>query len=151
MATVVPLPTTRVGVTFELDRLELDGARLIVGGRWRGVRGLRFVRPTLVVGRRQVLAVLDHKPWPPDRVPWLAAFPWEGDALDGPDITLEVAPSITLSLGTGGAPAAPAVETRPDADLAVELQASRTALRAVTAERDALASMLLALLRSLGR
>jgi hypothetical protein len=141
MAIIGPLPTTRPGVTFELDRLELDGARLIVGGRWRGVRGMRFVRPTLVVGGRQLLAALDHKPWPPDRVPWLAAFPWNGDALDLAGVTLEVAPSVTLSLESECASARPGVDARPDADLAGQLPVSR----------DALASMLLALLRSLGR
>jgi hypothetical protein len=158
MATVLPLPTTRPGVTFELERLELDRARLIVGGRWTGVRGIRFVRPTLVVGGRQLLAALDHKPWPPDRVPWLAAFPWDGDSLDLAGVTLEVAPSVRLSLDTESAPATPGADARggadADGDLAVQLQASRDALRAVTAERDALASTLLALLallRSLGR
>src|SRR5690349_2557949 len=69
-------------LTFELERFELqDGARLTVRGRWLGVRGQRFMRPTLHVRvgdrERRVIAVLDHKPWAPDAAgAWIAAFAW---------------------------------------------------------------------------
>src|SRR5207249_10364146 len=45
---------------FELDRIEwTDGERIEVEGRWLGVRGRRFVRPTLTLrgpgGERRML------------------------------------------------------------------------------------------------
>ena len=67
----------RAGASFELERLELDEGRLVVRGWWSGVRGMRFVRPALVVDGRRVLATLEHKPWAarptaagPRRFPW---------------------------------------------------------------------------------
>jgi hypothetical protein len=91
-------------VNFVLTRFEaVDGARLEVEGRWTGVRGMRFVRPALVVhqagGERTLLAVLDHKPWPAEEgQPWLAAFPWQGGDLDPAQAELAVAPSIVVPL-----------------------------------------------------
>src|SRR4051794_37109093 len=78
------------------DRLELEG-------RWYGVRGVRFVRPTLVLvageGHRRALALLEHKPWPAeDGRTWLAAFPWEGDAMEADAGELSVAPGIVVPL-----------------------------------------------------
>ena len=57
--------------------------RLEVTGRWFGVRGRRFMRPTLHVRvdgrRRRLIAVLDHKPWAADTEDtWTAAFAWRG-------------------------------------------------------------------------
>ena len=49
--------------SFELERLELDEGRLLVSGWWSGVRGMRFVRPALLVDGRKMLATLEHKPW----------------------------------------------------------------------------------------
>ena len=71
-------------LAFELERFEWTAAdRLEVSGRWFGVRGRRFVRPTLhlrVDGRRRrLIAVLDHKPWAADTEDlWTAAFTWRG-------------------------------------------------------------------------
>ena len=74
-------------LTFELERFEWQGEdRLEVRGRWFGVRGQRFMRPTLHVRagdsggrRRRMIAVLDHKPWAPDDDGvWIAAFVWRG-------------------------------------------------------------------------
>ncbi len=95
----------RAGVTFELERLELDGDRLVVSGHWSGVRGLRFVRPMLLDRRRRILATLEHKPWEPslDRA-WVAAFPWEGDVVDVDALTLAVAPQVTVALADAAAP-----------------------------------------------
>jgi len=106
------------GATFEVDRLDVDEGILTIEGTWSGVRGMRFVRPTLVVDDRQVLATLEHKPWAPrDDAPWTAAFPWTGDATALAAASLEVAPSVIVPLGpfagsgnkTGrtGAPAPP--------------------------------------------
>lgn len=96
---------------FELERLEPEDDRLVLTGRWSGVRGLRFMRPTLIVDGRQVLATLEHKPWAPseDR-PWVAAFPWSGDPVDAETALLAVGPSITVPLAGGQAAPAPVRE-----------------------------------------
>jgi hypothetical protein len=89
-------------ITFELERFELVDGQLEVTGRWFGVRGRRFVRPTLtpLSGRdlSRVLADLEHKPWAPeDGGEWLAAFPW---ARNGVSVKFElsVAPDIVIRL-----------------------------------------------------
>lgn len=84
--------------------------RLEVSGRWFGVRGRRFVRPTLVVrrdgidGEVRALADLEHKPWAPqDGEPWIAAFALAIDLQDtGAEIELSVAPDITVALSAAG-------------------------------------------------
>ena len=58
-------------LAFEVERFTWPSDdRLEVTGRWFGVRGRRFMRPTLhlrVDGRRRrLIAVLDHKPWAAD-------------------------------------------------------------------------------------
>jgi hypothetical protein len=115
------------GVDFALTRFEaVPDGRLEVEGTWSGVRGMRFVRPALVVhgetGERTLLAVLEHKPWPAeDGRPWRAAFPWDGGDLDPADAELAVAPSIVVPLGT------------PDPDAVVDPQ---VALRHRLAEAE---------------
>src|SRR3954468_7976004 len=95
------LEDARVG--FALLRLEAgDDGLLEVEGEWSNVRGMRFVRPALVLRdgehERTLLAVLDHKPWNPDGRPWRAAFPWDGGELDPRRAELAVAPSIVVPL-----------------------------------------------------
>src|ERR1700716_749272 len=91
-------------ISFELERYELvDDKRLEVGGRWYGVRGRRFVRPTLTVLANgesyRLLAVLDHKPWAASEgKPWIAAFPLEQDPADLADAELAVAHDIAVPL-----------------------------------------------------
>jgi hypothetical protein len=93
-----------VRVAFELDRFEQMGDdRLEVAGRWYGVRGLRFVRPALTIqttdGERNVLALLEHKPWAAEEgESWVAAFPWEGESPDPGQTELAVAPSVVVPL-----------------------------------------------------
>jgi hypothetical protein len=90
---------------FDVDRLNVEDGQLVVQGRWSGVRGMRFLRPTLVVDGRQILATLEHKPWAPAQEgPWTAAFPWTGDAGELDRAWLEVAPSVTVPLGRAAAP-----------------------------------------------
>jgi hypothetical protein len=105
---------------FELQQFERSGDRLRVSGRWSGVRGMRFVRPTLTVGDRRVLAVLDHKPWAPEEgVQWIAEFPWEGDPgdIDLALAELAVAPSVAVSLAAPGVPVpVVAVPDEPEPD-----------------------------------
>jgi len=100
---------------FELDEFEQSGGRLRVLGRWSDVRGMRFMRPTLTIGDRRVLAVLDHKPWMPEEgEPWIAEFPWDHGDADPQLAELAVAPSVAVSLGTPGVPVEPLGPPEPD-------------------------------------
>ncbi len=110
------LRTPPVATAFELDELRMEHDRVVVRGRWSGTRGMRFVRPTLLVGGREVLASLDHKPWAPDEgAGWTAAFPWDGPVIRAQDAALAVTPAVTVPLVPEGwvpgrpAPAAAAV------------------------------------------
>lgn len=92
------------GVAFEVERVEWPSPdRLEVVGRWFGVRGRRFIRPTLDVEvdgeQRRMLAVLDHKPWAvEDGQDWIAAFRWEGEPVDLAGSELTVGPNIAVEL-----------------------------------------------------
>jgi hypothetical protein len=95
-----------VRVAFELDRFEVTGEdRLEVAGRWFGVRGMRFVRPSLMVrtdgGERSLLASLEHKPWAAEEGrTWVAVFPWPGGSPDPGQAELAVAPTVVVDLAT---------------------------------------------------
>jgi hypothetical protein len=98
-------------VVFELERFELVGERLEVGGRWTGIRGRRFLRPTLTAivdgTEHRALAVLEHKPWAAhEGTDWKAAFPWQADAPAPTAAELAVAPDISISLPDPSAPGA---------------------------------------------
>ncbi|MTD46036.1 hypothetical protein GKE82_17515 [Conexibacter sp. W3-3-2] len=94
--------------SFELHELRSEHDRVVVRGRWSGTRGMRFVRPTLLVGDREVLASLEHKPWAPDEgAPWTAAFPWEGPAIEPGDAALAVTPAVTVPLAPEASRSAP--------------------------------------------
>jgi hypothetical protein len=93
--------------SFEVERFELArDACLEVRGRWFGVRGRRFIRPTLtaVAGgtEQRLLAVLDHKPWiAQEGETWLAAFPGSTESaalLQADQVELTVAPDVTVPL-----------------------------------------------------
>jgi hypothetical protein len=90
--------------SFELERFEWTAPdRLEIAGRWFGVRGLRFMRPTLDLDgdgdRRHLLALLEHKPWAAeDGEEWVAAFPWEGSRAGITGAELSVAPSVAVEL-----------------------------------------------------
>jgi hypothetical protein len=95
-------------VTFEVERVEWPSPdRLEVVGRWFGVRGRRFIRPTLDVEvngeARRMLAVLDHKPWAvEDGESWIAAFRWDGEPADLAGSELTVGPDVSVELLTDG-------------------------------------------------
>ena len=127
---------------FVVERFESAGDRLEVAGHWRGLRGRRFVRPVLWLhqgeSRRRLVAVLDHKPWDAgDGIPWIAAFPWDGEKLVAERAELEVGREWVVELPVpGGRPVAeplPAVARRP-----TEVERLREQLAEETRERRAL-------------
>ena len=91
-------------VAFDVERFEWTAIdRLEVRGRWTGVRGRRFMRPSLSVeiarGRRRLIALLDHKPWAAgDGDTWVAAFPWDGERGDVGPAVLEVGTGLSVEL-----------------------------------------------------
>jgi hypothetical protein len=100
-------------VVFELDRFALTrGDRCVVEGRWYGVRGRRFMRPTLTVivegEATHLLADLEHKPWAAqDGERWRATFPFELEMGEVRKAELTVAPDITIPLPDSGAGSTP--------------------------------------------
>jgi hypothetical protein len=117
-----PNVTTLAPASFEIERFErADEACIEVRGRWSGVRGRRFMRPTLTAvsgGREQrILAVLDHKPWLAEEGEvWQAAFPCAADPASLRDAELTVAPDVTVPLTARSAAtsaSAPAGRTGP--------------------------------------
>ncbi|HSC04040.1 MAG TPA: hypothetical protein VLC49_11995 [Solirubrobacteraceae bacterium] len=106
---VEPATAGASGVAFELDRIEMAGEdRIEVNGRWFGVRGRRFIRPSLTLladeEQRRLLADLDHKPWAAeDGQPWLATFPFDEQEGDWLEAELNVAPDITVTVPLPGA------------------------------------------------
>ena len=108
MAKALQPAVTAGEISFELDRFELGSSgRLDLSGRWFGVRGMRFVRPTLIIraeqGHVRALADLEHKPWAAeDGNPWEASFAWDYDAeILGAE--LAVASDVVVQLPAPGA------------------------------------------------
>jgi hypothetical protein len=108
---VDPIGPDAESVTFELDRLDRDGDRgLEVRGRWFGIRGRRFVRPTLTMSiegtSHRLLADLEHKPWAAEEgEEWVALFSPAPPAGEVEHMDLSVASDITVSLsGSGSGP-----------------------------------------------
>jgi DNA repair exonuclease SbcCD ATPase subunit len=139
---------------FVVERFGLEGGRLEVAGHWHGVRGRRFVRPVLWLhrgeARRRLVAVLDHKPWAADDGdPWLAAFAWEGGALDADRAELEVGRELVVDLPLPGRKAPPSTPARPRRPS--ELERAREELSAATRERRALEAALEAATSDAGR
>lgn len=102
-------------ISFAVDSLAQDpDGRVEITGRWFGIRGRRFVRPTLTAalqagGERRALAELEHKPWASeDGEPWTAAFALGVELADATELELNVAPDISIPLGpAAGTKAAP--------------------------------------------
>jgi hypothetical protein len=133
--------TTRV--TFEVERFGwVTDDRLEVAGRWFGLRGHRFLRPTLDVEvdghHRRLLALLEHKPWAADDGDeWIAAFSWKGEPVHVPGAELAVGPDLTIELpapagGRSPSPKRPAPQAhdllpagRPRADIELDLATAR--------------------------
>src|ERR1700759_1197852 len=104
MATLEPVQGGTGEIAFELERYEFKGDdRVEISGRWSGVRGRRFMRPTLTVmtgGRgSRALADLEHKPWAPEEGKlWMAAFSCTVEDATALEAELNVAPDITITL-----------------------------------------------------
>src|ERR1700712_3924274 len=89
-------------ITFKVERIAFGESGLLeVSGRWYGVRGRRFRRPTLIYRRRgpdseqRVLADLEHKPWAAENGGrWTAGFALEIALEDAVEMELAVAPDI---------------------------------------------------------
>jgi tetratricopeptide (TPR) repeat protein len=110
-------------VTFEVERFEPRGRdQLALSGRWFGLRGRRFVRPTLTLGTggdtRRSLADLEHKPWAAeDGELWEATFPYQAEGGRPRHIELTVAPDITVALPLPGSGASEQqIKARPRRD-----------------------------------
>jgi hypothetical protein len=120
-------PGPRDRITFEVERLGVDRpGQVVISGRWFGVRGRRFMRPTLVVALRsdgseqRSLAELEHKPWAAeDGELWTAAFPLDIELGDAASVELSVAPDIAIELapsqGSRAARTKPRAAAAPDA------------------------------------
>lgn len=141
MGDAISRASTRAGVSFEVERLEHEDDELVVRGHWSGLRGVRFVRPTLLVGGREVLATLEHKPWAPrtDRA-WIAAFPWRGSTPDPSELVLAVAPSVTVPLGPpvagGTEPALVLVTAAEDVAVSAPAPPSKTVSKGAPSDTD---------------
>jgi hypothetical protein len=143
-------------VTFEVERFGwISDDRLEITGRWSGLRGHRFLRPTLdiqVDGRhRRLLALLEHKPWAADDGDeWIAAFPWQGEPLQVDGAELALGPDLAVELPPpSGGRAAPADDGsrssaellaagRPRAEIELELSTARDEGERLTRELERL-------------
>jgi hypothetical protein len=136
--------TAPVGVSFEVDRFAWVDGRLELTGRWYGIRGRRFLRPTLDVevdgAPRRMLAVLEHKPWAADDgEEWMAAFEWTGEPVELAVAELAVAPELSVVLPPPtGAPAKKKVRrARAAGDRLAAAPPRAQALEAAVAEAQA--------------
>jgi hypothetical protein len=135
--------TAPAGVSFEVDRFAWADGRLELTGRWYGIRGRRFLRPTLDVevdgSPRRMLAVLEHKPWAADDgEEWVAAFEWTGEPVALAVAELAVGPELAVVLPppTGG-PAKKARRARATGDRLEARPPRAQALEAELAEARA--------------
>src|SRR4051812_50224451 len=100
----IPSASVTGGAVFDVESFAWSSPeRLELAGVWYGVRGTRFVRPTLMLRAdgvsRRLLATLDHKPWAAaDGEPWVAQFPWDGEPFEFDGAELAGTPAIGLEL-----------------------------------------------------
>lgn len=101
----MPVETTAAGAAvLEIERFEwVTPDRIEIVGYWTGLRGRRFVRPTLVLkgegAPRRLLALLEHKPWSAhEGEEWTAAFAWKGEVAKFEAAELNVGSGIDLEL-----------------------------------------------------
>lgn len=126
-------------VGFDVDSFEWADGELVVTGRWSGVRGVRFVRPTLTgPDGARLLASLDDKPWAADEgTEWRAAFPREEPPTRGATFELAVGGGIVIEVpgATGGRFPRPQPEPPRD-DLATRFDLLRSERDSALARLD---------------
>ena len=89
---------------LEVSRFEwATPERIEIEGVWSGLRGRRFIRPTLALKGetepRRLLALLEHKPWTAnDGEHWVAAFAWRGEVTKFDSADLNVGSGIDVEL-----------------------------------------------------
>jgi hypothetical protein len=101
----MPVETTTAGAAvLEIERFEWTAPdRIEIVGYWTGLRGRRFMRPTLVLKGegepKRLLALLEHKPWAAhEGEAWTAAFAWDGEIVKFQSAELNVGSGIDLEL-----------------------------------------------------
>jgi hypothetical protein len=101
----MPVDTkTAAAAVLEIERFEwVTPERIEIVGYWSGLRGRRFMRPTLVLKGesepKRLLATLEHKPWSADEgEEWIAAFTWHGDVVKFESAEMNVGSGIDLDL-----------------------------------------------------
>jgi hypothetical protein len=102
----MPVETKTAGdaAVLEIERFEwVTPERIEIAGYWSGLRGRRFMRPTLVLRgegeTKRVLALLEHKPWTAaEGEEWIAAFAWNGDVVKFESAEMNVGSGIDLEL-----------------------------------------------------
>ena len=146
-------PPAPPGAGFALEALGWADGVLTLTGSWTGVRGMRFVRPTLTTSSpegvpQRLLASLDDKPWTAaEGEPWRAAFPCPRPPAPGVGFELTVGAGIVVELPpvdggeapTGRFPREDAAP-EPDADVAEAREQLATVLARLDlmrSERDA--------------
>jgi hypothetical protein len=118
-------------VSFELERFEwTSDDRLVVVGRWNGVRGRRISRPALTVEsggrRRRVSGSVEG-----DGDAWRASFPWDGGDIAGAE--LEIGRSLVVELP----PPRRRRRRGGDGDLRAQVDELRVLVAELQRERDA--------------
>ena len=99
---------TATGAVLDIERFEWAAPdRIEITGRWSGLRGRRFIRPTLMLQGegepKRLLATLDHKPWSAqDGEDWIAAFKWDGEPMQFESADLNVGSGIDVELPAPG-------------------------------------------------
>src|SRR4051812_21195057 len=101
----MPVEATAAGAAvLEIERFEFaTPERIEIVGYWTGLRGRRFMRPTLVLkgegDPRRLLALLEHKPWSAvEGSEWIAAFAWDSDVVAFDSAELNVGAGLDLKL-----------------------------------------------------
>jgi hypothetical protein len=101
----MPVETTTAGAAvLEIERFEFaTPERIEIVGYWTGLRGRRFMRPTLILKGegepKRLLALLEHKPWSAvEGSEWIAAFKWEGDVVSFESAEMNVGAGLDLEL-----------------------------------------------------
>lgn len=125
-------------VVFDVESFEWADGELVVSGRWSGVRGMRFVRPTLTdPDGGRMLAKLDDKPWAAQEGDeWRAAFPCDEPPGDDAVFELEVGGGIVTEVPRSSGGRFPRPEPAARDDLATRFDLLRSERDAFKDERD---------------